>query len=112
MEIIVNLWEDLQSHFNFEGLVLFCPGKENNLADIASRHDATNVQECMEQELQRIGMDDVRAVREEVRWKCGKIDLRVEEEVLRTKKQRLSATKNDTVDASDGRKRGEKRKQC
>ena len=82
MEIIVNLWEDLQFHFNFEALVLFCPGKENHMADMASRSSTCDVQACMEAEATKRGLQHLLMKRVEVKWVVGEMNLDVEDQLL------------------------------
>ena len=50
---LVDIWEDLQFTYHFEGLLVFCAGKKNTLADIASRVDRTEVEQTMLDEIQR-----------------------------------------------------------
>ena len=46
---ITELWEDIQHHFHFEGLLVHCQGISNELADRASRLDDDVLQPGMEE---------------------------------------------------------------
>merc|ERR1711966_295344 len=56
MEVVVNLWEDLQFTYHFEGLLVFCSGKTNTLADIASRVNKSKVRQTLAMEIARQGL--------------------------------------------------------
>ena len=44
MGVICDLWEDIQFYFGFEGLVVWCRGKSNRWADVASRYEPDAVE--------------------------------------------------------------------
>jgi hypothetical protein len=82
MELMCELWEDLQFYFGFEGLVLHCPGKENRLSDIGSRMRADRMEAKLCEEMQRLNMTDVILREEEVTWRVGETDIDVESQLL------------------------------
>ena len=82
MEMMCELWEDLQFHFCFEGLVLHVPGVENRLSDIGSRIRENRMEEKLQEELQRLHMQDVVLQDQDVAWKVGDVDIRVEKQLL------------------------------
>ena len=83
MEMMCQLWEDLQFFYGFEGLVLHCPGKENRLSDIGSRMRVDRMEQKLAEELCRLNMTDVILKEEEVTWRVGDVRVDVEEELLR-----------------------------
>ena len=82
MEIMCELWEDLQFHFAFEGLVLHVPGKDNRLSDIGSRIKANRMEGKLQEELARLEMTNVILREQDVEWSVGEIDINVEHKLL------------------------------
>ena len=76
------LWEDLQFHFAFEGLILHVAGKENRLSDIGSRMRVNIMEEKLQDEMRQLEMTDVQLVEQDVAWVCGDINIDVEEQLL------------------------------
>jgi hypothetical protein len=77
MIIMCELWEDLQFHYCFEGLVLHCPGKDNRLSDIGSRMRVDKMEAKLQEEMTRLGMHDVQLMEEGVLWRVGDVDINV-----------------------------------
>ena len=82
MEIMCELWEDLQFHFAFEGLILHVAGKENRLSDIGSRMRVNMMETKLQEEMRQLEMTDVQLVEQDVAWVCGDINIDVEEQLL------------------------------
>jgi hypothetical protein len=82
MQVMCDLWEDLQFHFAFEGLIVHCPGKENRLSDIGSRIKQDKMEGKLQEELTRLGMEEVQLREQAVSWRAGDIDIDVEERLL------------------------------
>jgi hypothetical protein len=85
MEMMCELWEDLQFHYGFEGLVLHCPGKENRLSDIGSRMRENRMESKLQEEMTRLQMTDVMLHEQPVIWRVGEIDINVEAQLLALK---------------------------
>ena len=66
MELVVDMWEDLQFTYHFEGLLVFCAGKTNTLADIASRIDRARVEQAMTDEIRRQNLGELQLIRDDV----------------------------------------------
>jgi len=82
MELVVDIWEDLQFTYHFEGLLVFCAGKKNTLADIASRVDRTEVEQTMSDEIQRQGLGNLQLTMDEVTWRVGDIEINIEDALI------------------------------
>ena len=82
MELVVDIWEDLQFTYHFEGLLVFCAGKKNTLADIASRVDRTEVEQTMLDEIQRQGLGNLQLTMDEVTWRVGDIEINIEDALI------------------------------
>ena len=82
MELVVNLWEDLQFTYHFEGLLVFCAGKKNTLADIASRVKQDKVEKALTTEIQRQMLGNLEVVRNEVTWIAQGIDIDIESALI------------------------------
>ena len=82
MEMMCELWEDLQYHYAFEGLVLHCPGKENRLPDIGSRMMEKRMEAKLQEEMTRLKMTNVKLKLTDVLWRVGDIDIDMEPQLL------------------------------
>ena len=82
MELVVNLWEDLQFTYHFEGLLVFCAGKTNTLADIASRVDETRVEHMLLKEIQRQKLGTLTLYKDDVTWEAEGINIDIEEALI------------------------------
>jgi hypothetical protein len=77
------MWEDLQHHYCFEGLVLHCEGAENRLSDCASRcKDKTKVEARLRKELNSLGMQEVKLRRTTVEWSVGDVNVDITPQLL------------------------------
>jgi hypothetical protein len=81
MAVICDIWEDLQHHFGFEGLVVHCKASQNKLADVCSREKWGSVEPALVRLLEQRGAE-VDLQRVPLLWTAGNVDLRVEETVL------------------------------
>jgi len=88
MEVMVNLWEDLQFTYHFEGLLVFCSGKTNTLADIASRVNKNKVRQTLAMEIARQGLGELQIVENEVTWAANGIDINIEDELMANQRKR------------------------
>ena len=88
MEVVVNLWEDLQFTYHFEGLLVFCSGKTNTLADIASRAHKTKVRQMLRTEIARQGLGDLQIVEEAITWNAHGVDINIEETLVANQRKR------------------------
>ena len=88
MEVVVNLWEDLQFTYHFEGLLVFCSGKTNTLADIASRVNKNKVRQTLAMEIARQGLGELQIVENEVTWAANGIDINIEDELMANQRKR------------------------
>ena len=88
MEVVVNLWEDLQFTYHFEGLLVFCSGKTNTLADIASRANKNKVRQTLAIEIARQGLGELQIVESEVTWVANGIDINIEDELMANQRKR------------------------
>ena len=88
MEVVVNLWEDLQFTYHFEGLLVFCSGKTNTLADIASRVNKNKVRQTLAMEIARQGLGELQIVENEVTWAANGIDINIEDELMANHRKR------------------------
>jgi hypothetical protein len=76
MQIVCDLWEDMQHTYCFEGLVLHCRGEDNRLSDVGSRCKRDGeVDGAMRKELRALGMDGVEPMRVPVEWRVGEINI-------------------------------------
>jgi hypothetical protein len=99
MARVADLWETVQHHFCFEGLVLHCKGVTNELADRASRKDEDVVQSSMEEAAKEeihgvLGCKRVPAV-----WVFGDENVDILDELITltattSKKRKLTALTN------------------
>ena len=98
MEIVVNLWEDLQFTYHFEGLLVFCSGKTNTLADIASRVSKNKMRQTLATEIARQGLGELQIIENEVTWEANGIDINIEDELMTNQRKRnlqsVQTTKN------------------
>ena len=82
MQIMCELWEDLQFYFAFQGLILHVPGKDNRLSDIGSRIWQNRMEEKLQEEMAALNMEDVVLKEQDVVWSVGDVDIAVEELLL------------------------------
>ena len=82
MKLVVNLWEDLQFTYHFEGLLVFCSGKTNTLADIASRVDEKRVGQILLKEIQRQELGTLTLTKDNVTWDANGINIDIEDALI------------------------------
>ena len=82
MELMCDLWEDVQFEHGFEGLVVHCDGKRNRAADITSRVEADRIPAALAEELGRLEMNGVTCQRVPVQWGVGELRIDVESQLL------------------------------
>ena len=84
MQMVCDMWEDLQHTFCFEGLVLHVAGTENRLSDKASRCKRENdVPAALLNELAKLGMAEVELKKFEVVWESGDVHVDISDFLLR-----------------------------
>ena len=71
MALLCDLWEDIQFHFGFEALIVFCEGSRNKWADAVSKKAEQDVVAVLKMESENIGLMDIEYKRIEVQWKRG-----------------------------------------
>ena len=70
---MAELWEDLQYHFHFEGLVVHCSGVTNEIADRASRLDEDALQTGIEEAVKLEELPVEKCLRLPSQWSFGLI---------------------------------------
>lgn len=93
MELVVNLWEDLQFTYHFEGLLVFCSGKTNTLADIASRIEKKKVEQALSNEIKRQGLGNLTLTRDVIPWNERNINIDIEDALIANWRKRQATEK-------------------
>ena len=93
MELLVNLWEDLQFTYHFEGLLVFCSGKTNTLADIASRIEKKKVEQALSNEIKRQGLGNLTLTRDVIPWNERNINIDIEDALIANWRKRQATEK-------------------
>jgi hypothetical protein len=79
---ITELWEDIQFHFHFEGLLVHCKGASNELADRASRLDDAMLQTGMEEAAQMEKLPITECRRIPSVWSFGQHNIEILDELI------------------------------
>jgi len=101
MSRIADLWEDVQFHFGFEGLLVHCKGSTNELADRASRLPEQELQAGMMEAAAAEGVGAHGCRRVETQWSFGNENIDVLDELIRLtetagRKRKLKLRTNGT----------------
>lgn len=82
MARIADLWEDVQFHYGFEGLLVHCKGRTNELADRASRLEEQKLQSGMEEAAKMEGVGPKGCKRVPAKWSFGTETIEIMEELI------------------------------
>ena len=97
MARVAELWEDVQYHYHFEGLMVHCSGVTNEIADRASRLDESDLQAGIEEAVKLENLPVEKCLRLPSQWCFGTQPIDILDELILLTKQSQNARADQTV---------------
>jgi hypothetical protein len=97
MARVAELWEDVQYHYHFEGMMVHCSGVTNEIADRASRLDESALQAGIEEAVKSEELPVEKCLRLPSQWSFGTQPIDILDELILLTKQSKNARADHTA---------------